>query len=468
MSQALDSLLEGLASAFASRQDFARARTQWLAGLLNLGRHTLTGTLSTAGAQHRDWSADYRFLQRLPVEEIFAHVRTQALAAAGADRPWVVALDDSITRKTGRRIPGCGWRMDPLGPPFNVNFVWGQRVLQFSAAIPAADGSARLVPVDWQEAPLPKKPLRHADQAAQEAYAEARRQANINRVAVERMKALRAATDRAIHWVGDGRFTNRTLLRHLPAGTVLIGRVRKDTKLYAPCSPRPGKNGRPRRYGHTMPTPEALRADEQAPWQRVSAVAAGQRHEFKIKTQGPVLARICGVDTLVRVVVIAPLGYRLKKGGKLLYRQPAYLLCTDPDLPLCDILQQYLWRWDIEVNFRDEKCLLGVSEAQVRQPQAVRRQPAGAVAAYALLLLAAHQTYGPDNLPPSVPLAKWRRREPPRRATTAALINQLRVELWSRHLRPESLSHFTTTTPTDQKSDKPAPDLASALFYSHN
>lgn len=468
MSEVFDSLLDGLAPAFASPEDFARARAQWLAGLLNLGRHTVSGALSTAGAQHRDWSAQYRLLQRLPVESIFAHVQREALAATDATRPWVVALDDSITRKTGRRIPGCGWRKDPLGPPFNINFVWGQRVLQFSAAIPAADGSARLVPVDWQEAPLPKKPSRQADAGTQAAYVEARKQANINAVAAERMKHLRTATERPIHWVGDGRFTNRTLLRRLPENTVLIGRVRKDTKLYAPCQARPGINGRPRRYGDTLPTPEQLRTDEKVAWTRVSAFAAEKRHDFRIKTLGPVLARITGVDTLVRVVVIAPLGYRLKKGGKLLYRQPAYLVCTDADVSLEDLLQEYLWRWDIEVNFRDEKCLLGVSEAQVRESEAVRRQPACAVAAYALLLLAAHKTYGPDKLPPSVPLAKWRRREPPRRATTGLLVNQLRVELWSRHLRRESLSHFCSPPAPNQKSHKPSHDLASAVFYSHN
>ena len=468
MSAAFDHLLDGLAPAFASPEDFARARAQWLAGLLNLGRHTITGALSTAGAQHQDWSADYRLLQRLPVEPIFAHVQKAALAATDAAQPWVVALDDSITRKTGRRIPGCGWRKDPLGPPFNVNFVWGQRVLQFSAAIPATDGSARLVPVDWQEAPLPQKPSRHADPQTQAAYLEARKQANINQVAAERMARLRTVTARPIHWISDGRFTNKTLLRRLPANTVLIGRVRKDTKLHAPCPAQPGKNGRPRKYGDTLPTPAQLRADDTVAWTRVSAFAADQRHDFKIKTLGPVLARITGVAKLVRVAVIAPLGYRLKKGGRLLYRQPAYLLCTDPDVPLAELLQQYLWRWDIEVNFKDEKCLLGVTEAQVRQAEAARRQPAGAVAAYALLLLAAHKAYGPHRLPPAVPLAKWRRRVPPRRATTGLLINQLRLELWSRHIRPEGLTHFCSRPPPDQNSPKPSTDLASALFYSRN
>lgn len=468
MSDHLDALLDTLRPAFAHGEDFARTRRQWLAGLLNLGRHTVTGALSTAGRQHQDWSAEYRLLQRLPVEAIFQQVRSETLTVTDPAQPWVVALDDSITRKTGRRIPGCGWRKDPLGPPFNVNFVWGQRVLQFCAAIPAQDGSARLIPVDWQEAPLPQKPSRQAGPEVQAAYLEARKQANLNLLAAERMARLRAATGRPIHFVSDGRFTNRTLLRRLPENTVLIGRVRKDTKLYAPCTALPGKNGRPRRYGAVLPTPEQLRQDNAVPWTKVPAFAVDQCHHFKVKTLGPALARICGVETEVQVVVIAPLAYRLRQGGKLLYRQPAYLLCTNAQMPVQDILQEYLWRWDIEVNFKDEKTLLGVSEAQVRSPETVLRQPAGAVAAYALLLLAAHRAYGPHRLPPAVPLARWRRRAPPRRATTGLLINQLRLELWSRHLRAESLSHFTTTNPPKHNPDKPPLDLASAVFYSHN
>lgn len=306
MSASFESLINGLAGAFDSPRDFLNARTLLVCGLLNLGRHTITGALCTSGAQHQDWSAQYRLLQRLPAEPIFEHVRREALALTKHNEPWVVALDDSITRKRGRCIPGCGWRKDPLGPPFNINFVWGQRVLQFSAAIPAADGSARLVPVDWHEAPLPQKPSAKADEATLQAYGEARRQANINCVALQRMQKLRTSTDRPIHWVCDGRFTNRTVLGNLPGNTVLIGRVRKDTKLYALCEPLPGKPGRPRRYGQTLPTPEQLRQDPQVPWQSVQAFGAGQMHEFKIKTQGAVLARVCGVDTPVQVVVSPP------------------------------------------------------------------------------------------------------------------------------------------------------------------
>jgi len=131
------------------------------------------------------------------------------------------------------------------------------------------------------------------------------------------MAQLRDAADRQIQWVSGGRFINRNLLRQLPKNTILIGRVRKDNQLYATCQALPGKNGRARRYGYTLPTPEALRTNETIAWHRVSASGAEMRHAFKIKTQGPVLARITGVDTSVRVVVIASLGYRLKTRRKI-------------------------------------------------------------------------------------------------------------------------------------------------------
>jgi hypothetical protein len=79
---------------------------------------------------------------------------------------------------------------------------------------------------------------------------------------------------------------------------------------------------------------EALRTDDSVPWQTIEAFAAGKRHVFKVKTLGPVLWRKSGADCPLRVVVIAPIGYRLRNGLRLLYRQPAFLICTDPDMIL--------------------------------------------------------------------------------------------------------------------------------------
>lgn len=348
-------------------------------------------------------------------------------------------MDDSLLHKTGRRIPGTAWRRDPLGPPFQVQFSWAQRVLQFSAARPLGSaGAVRLVPIDFVHAPTPAKPRKGADAAAQAAYAAAAKEANLVARAQRRLVELRAQVPatRTIHVVGDGRYSNKTMLRKRPPGTVYIGRIRKDSALFHPPPAQPA-TGRKRIYGPKALTPEQLRQAADHPGQIVTAYACGKTHLFQVKVLADVRSPLCGQES-VQVVVIKPLGYRLRQGGKLLYRQPAYLICTDPALALQQVVQEYLWRWDIEVNFREEKTLVGAGQAQVRAPASVAGVPALAVGAYALLQLAALDTYGDTGQPDTVPLPRWRRGHPPARATTGRLLNQLRYELWASALRPES------------------------------
>jgi len=119
-----------------------------LAQLVCLGRHTVTGLLCTTGRQFADWSADYRLYsrERCPPADLFAVVRRGVAARLPADAPFIAVLDDSLLRKTGRTIPDTAWRRDPLGPPFSVNFVWGQRVLSRRAGTPP---SYRSTPTAW-------------------------------------------------------------------------------------------------------------------------------------------------------------------------------------------------------------------------------------------------------------------------------------------------------------------------------
>jgi hypothetical protein len=421
--------------------------------LLGLGRHTLTGCLSTLGAQQQDWSADYRLYsaRRAEPEAAFGTILAEA-GARVAGRLWL-GLDDSTLRKSGRRIPQTGWRRDPLSPPFAVNFQWGQRIVQSSLLFPSQVGPARGLPVDFCVLP----------QAGKTAPPEERRAANVNVVAAARLAKVRAQlpAGRALVAAVDGRFTNRTFLRGRPAEVAVVGRVRKDTALFfAPAGQ--AATGRRRLYGQAAPSPEALRTDESRPWERVPVFAAGTNHEMKIKVLGPVRSRLTG-GADVRVIVIAPLGYRLRKQGKLLYRQPAYLLVTDPALSVAEAVQGYVWRWEVEVNFREEKTLFGVGQAQVRHPESVERVPALQVAAYSALLWASELTGAPACA--AVPAPRWRRRaETPPRPSTAALLNQLRSESWAGSVRPESLRALWAPRSQDQNAPKLVPNLASAVF----
>lgn len=472
MIRAFDELLAEAHEACRQQRTRKRLRAHLLAQLACLGRHTVTGLLCTGGRPFADWSADYRLYTRDRVDPamLFAVVRQQVQKHLAPNQPMVVALDDSLLRKRGRKIPGTAWRVDPLGAPFAVSFTWAQRVIQISVALPVdKEGAARTIPIDFVQAPTPQRPSKQAPASSWEQYQKNRKVLNINRQALLRVQQLveSCSAQPSGHplWLTvDGRFTNSTMLKNLPSGQVLIGRIRGDAKLYSPAPATP-TGGRPRQYGSRLPTPEQLREDKTVEWKTVEAFAAGKRHSFRIKTLASVKWRPAGLATQLRLIVIAPLGYRLSKNARKLYRKPAYLICTDPNLSLEQVLQSFLWRWGIEVNFRDEKTLIGVGQAQVRNPNAVNIQPAISVAAYALLLAAAARAYGPNGIPDVLPPPAWRTALQPRHASTATLINQLRHELWASALTPSTFSSFMHHDPVTMKPQKLSPNLSSAVFY---
>jgi hypothetical protein len=430
--------------------------------------------IATSGRQFSDWSADYRLFgrDRFAPEALFAVARRELASALPGEAPLIAALDDSYLPKVGRKTTGVAWARDSHAPPYLANLVRAQRIVQLSAALPASvrPCAARGVPVDLVLAPSPTRPRRSAPPTEWQRYEREKAAANVNLVGSARIAALRAALDsdpggaaRRLIVACDGRFTNGTVLRDLPERVTLIGRARQDTSLWHLPAESAGA-GRPRSYGERAQTPEELMSDDGVPWQTVCVHAAGRTHEMRVKTLGPLRWRAAGAQHAFRLVVVAPLAYR-PAGSKLLYRRPAFLLCSDPELPLAELLQAYVWRWEIEVNFRDEKQLLGTGEAQVRTHPAVERVPQLIVASYALLLLAARRTYGAAGCPETLPPPRWRAHRPPPRATTTNLIAALRAELWGRALGLEGFSGFCSQRSPDQKPEKPWPSLPSAVLY---
>jgi hypothetical protein len=405
--------------------------------------------------------------QRVDPQKLFAPIRQTLTRRLTPGEPLVTALDDTRLRKSGRKTHGVKYMRDPLGPAFSVNFIKAQRFLQLSMASAADNGMARMIPIDFVHAPAPQKPRPDADEETFSQFRQAKREMALPKVGADRLSALRNAMDndrqqdRPLWAVVDGGYTNRTFLKHLPPRTLAVGRIRADAKLYHLPDCSEGKPGRNRVYGQRASTPEQMRKDDSVPWQRVEAFAAGKKHSFKIKTLGPLRWRSAGKEHTLRLIVIAPLGYRLTKHSRVLYRKAAYLICTDPDASIEAVLQAYVWRWDIEVNFRDEKTLLGVGQAQVRHERSVENVPALAVAAYAMLLTSAAQTYGPTGKPDTLPSPKWRKKKG-LRASTQSLVNHLRHEVWARAIR---FSSFPSQHVRNTKPQKLGPSLEGALFY---
>jgi hypothetical protein len=323
-------------------------------------------------------------------------------------------------------------------------------------------------------ATLPK-PSRKVSAEDLAQYRAAARKVRLSLRGAEQIRQLRddldqdpGSQDRILWMSFDGGYTNATVLKAIPPRTTCIGRIRKDARLYLPPDPALLKpRGRRLRYGAQAPTPEQLRCDDSQPWQSMLLRHSGIDHTLRFKCLQNVLWRTVGAAQLLQLVVIAPLAYRPRKGSKLLYRDPAYLICTDPNLDPRQIIPAFLQRWDIEVNFRDEKTLLGTGQAQVRCGASVESAPALNVASYAMLLVAAQRAFGdsPDDL---LPQPKWAAAAPAPRLSTQHLLHQLRAEVWGRGLGLNNFSGFALSRSSNTKPQKCTFPIASAVCYANS
>ena len=462
-----DSLLQDWRQVFSQKRTFGRARRLTFGLLVCLRLHLTSRAICAVGRQFVDWSADYRLCSRSPwnPHRLFDPIfdRLPALLASPS-APVIAALDDTLCKKTGRHIPGVSMARDPMSPPFHVNLCYGLRFVQVSVLVSPAEapGAARALPVRFDFAPPAVKPKKNAAPEMHEAYKKEKKLRALPLTGLAAMASVRQSLDeraetaqRQLIVSGDGSYTNKTVLRNLPPRTTFIGRIRKDAKLHAPLAERDGATGRPRLYGPPAPTPEQILPDDSIPVVKIKCFAAGEVRDIPVKVYGPVYGRKAGADLPLWLVVIKPLGYRLRIGSKLLYRQPAFLICTDLNLDLQLLVQSYIQRWEIECNHRDEKSLLGVAQGQVRSPQAVSRLPQFQVAAYSLLLLASLLSSGFQRTADYLPLPKWRRQAA--RPSLLDLLNLLRHQIFARGVDAPvvSFDHFASAaTPPELKSSK--------------
>lgn len=500
-----DELLQPWRPAFRQQRTWQRAHRLAYGLLLCLRTHLTSNAICATGRQFLDWSADYRLFSRSPwdphtlFDPIFDHL---AVLLPSPHAPVIAALDDTLCKKTGRHIPGATFARDPMSPPFHVNLIRGLRFVQASVLVRATQflGPARALPVRFEPAPPAIKPKGHKSARPHTRHNQRNQKKKQKRLAKKKtaaagqkraaalapeekeyrlQKKLRALTQvgvRVLHSLrqsldarpatrlrqllvsGDGTYTNRTVLRHLPERTTFIGRIRKDAKLFQALLPAIAAptGGRPRRYGAPAPTPEHVLHDDAVPVVKIRCFAAGQIRHIPVKVVGTVYWRKAGPDLPLLLIVIKPLGYRLRKGSKLLYRQPAFLICTDPQLDLPTLLQAYIDRWEIECNHRDEKSLVGAAQGQVWNPLAVARLPQFQVALYSLLMLASILAYGFQRTAAYLPLPLWRRKSI--RPSLLDLLNLLRDQIFARGMQHKStpnIDDFAVLTPADAKAPKP-------------
>lgn len=442
---------------FSQMRSFNRAIRLSLSIFTTLGRKTISRTIATSGRDQLDWSADYRFFSRCTWSpcQLFRPILKEAIELVDEDYI-TVGYDDTLVKKTGKKIKGAGWARDPLGPPFTTNFVWGMRYLQSSILLPLYNekgGSCRGIPVQFEQLPKFKKPRWNAPQEQHDKYQELIKTYNSSTTFVKNLRYLRneldqaGAKDKLLIAAVDGSYCNQTCLTANIDRTTIIGRTRKNARLFfRDYNPPKPKRGKTRFYHPDSFTPEEIRQDDQVTYENMQIHYGGNWRDIRYKEVHDVYWKY-GTKTLsLRLIIIAPTRYKKTKNQKKwYYRDPAYLLTPDHETSTEVLIQKYFDRWQIEVNFQEEKRDLGLGQAQVWSEKSIPKAPAFLVASYSAMILASVIVYGCNRNNDFQLLPKWRKNSI--RPSCLDVLTRLRFEIDN---SPEKVVPFGLKTSTSR------------------
>lgn len=449
-------LLNQWMGAFKQERTWERA-TQVLVGLVACpGRSTLTNSILFRGNGQKEWSADYKIFSRAiwKVGELFHSVLSAGVGALSVGSRVVIAMDDTSLPKTGTKIPQARYCHNPLAPKFlEKPIMWGIRMLHAALIIPNYVGHRPLaISVGFEPVPAAEKPKAKKGEevsAAQwAAYEGRKKELSLTTKAVKMIEAIREHLDldghavRKLLIVADGSFTNGSVVRHLPHDTDLIGRFRKDARLFAPLREKDGK----RIYGEEIQTPFKYRHDADVPTQEAFLHYGGHLRTIRFKDVPGVYWKQGTKGKLMRMLIVLPIPYRVPGKSKRGYNQEAYLLTTDLTSPADELIQAYLDRWQIEVLHRELKNGIGVGQVQAWNEEANNRIHGAQVATYSMLCLASLHTFEGKRTDAFPELPRWRKGKPPSRPSQHDLITILRNDL---------LRHRWLTPPDKTKSRVP-------------
>lgn len=375
-------------------------------------RKTITHAIRSLGLE-KDFSKHYKLYSRSTWDSraLFQPIIEKAIPF-GPGSYIQLAADYTSVKKTGKDIPNAVLIRDPMSPKFRHNLMLGLTFLHVAITLPCYNFSttaARSLSIRWQNIPRMKKPNKNSSEEEWEKFLKFQKDNNRSKLFVKAIQEVRGAIDSAPGGVNkkllvalDGDFCNRHVLTAECQRTEFIIRARKTIKL---CF-RAFEDGR-RFYAKEKFTPEEIRQDEAIEWKTTHVFHGGEFREVSYKEITNVYWQGGSKRRALRIIVIRPIPYRRTKKGRLLYRQPAYLLCTDLELAIEQVLQAYFDRWEIEVNHREEKHFLGVGQAQLRNEKSIEKQPAQMVAAYSALLLAGILLMQDKNWKEAVEKTRW-------------------------------------------------------------
>lgn len=339
-----------------------------LTGWTFASRRTVTGMLVAAGAVgSKHHSAFHR---------LFASARWSldglGLIVFGLIEPHLegtvlLAVDDTLARKRGLKIFGVGMHHDPLlSTRKKAVLNWGHSwiVLGVIVRFPLWPQRAFCLPILFR-----LYLNQHQAQQHRRVYR------TRPELAVEMLHLLcRMRKQRRFHLVGDSAYGGQSVLNQLPQNCDLTSRLLLTARLYeAPPERKPRTNGRPRKRGDRLPSPEQMLTGRAV---RQTLSIYGRRDQVRLVDR--VAYVYSAPERALRIVAVEPL-----TGGRT--RQAFYSTCFEATA--LEVLTWYALRWSIEVAFHDSKGSLGFEEPQGWTRRAAERTAPVAMLLYSLIVL---------------------------------------------------------------------------------
>jgi hypothetical protein len=348
-----------------TRPTFQRIVLLTIGTILAVGRRTVTAVLRTLGGLARaDPSTYHRVFSRAawslwPLGKLLASAVLELIAS---DEPVLVPMDDTTTQHRGNKVYGKGCHHDAVRSSHShIVWRWGHRWVVLALSVK--------FPFTCRRWALPVLAALYRPEELDRA--EGRRHKTAPDLARQLMAVL-------IHWfpgrkfifLGDGGYASHELARfchrHRRHAT-LVSRFHGDANLYdPPPGRRAGQNGRPRKKGRKLPTPQ-------------DAVQRSRRTKATVNWYG---------GGKRRVEWVSGTGHWYKAGKGLVpirwvfvhdlqgTHRDEYFYTTGVMLAAEQIISHFTARWPIETTFQEVRAHLGFETTRQRvAPSVLRTAP---------------------------------------------------------------------------------------------
>ncbi len=282
------------------------------------------------------------------------------IPAPATEERIMVALDDSINPKTGRKIFGCAHFHNHATKGNQSNYPWSQCILAIGLLKKVKSRWACL-PLDFRfymmQKDIEKKGVNVTRKGKVVPFDSKMEQA------ANMLKEVQEYYQQPVLAVTDSWFGNNGLWAPLDHGANgkfhLLSRMRTNITLYNFAQIRPDEKrpvGRPPKYGNRLGSVDECASKWKEHAQPYIVFLYGKQREVQAYSQSMMVKTM---KCPVRVVWV--------------YRKTRYvaLMTTDLSLSVEQIIEYYGARWKIESGFKEIKQEIGSSKSQVRNSESV-------------------------------------------------------------------------------------------------